>query len=189
MLTNGVLFLEKGGDRTLDSIVNAGLNKILLHVDEGQEEIHEDINVVIETLFDKFERRKILFSLSSTIFQDTQQKLAAKIRKYAGYKYFDGILALLSRNCEETIQSTFKETSTSTMLKEYRGISVEIGIEPVAYISTSLDREDISWLFFFFYINSRTGAVFSRSTALLNLFFRLYRVFARRSAFSLNFRG
>jgi len=38
MLTNGVIFLEDEEDALLNSLVEAGLDKILLHVDEGQEE-------------------------------------------------------------------------------------------------------------------------------------------------------
>ena len=189
MLTNGVIFLEDKEDALLDSLVEAGLDKILLHVDEGQEEIHDSIDRVINTLFRKFEKAKIFYSLSTTVFHDTQQRAAGKMRKYAANKYFDGILALLVRHCEEAIKPSFDETGASTMLKEYEGISKELGIHPVAYFPTSLDDNEISWLFYFFFINSKTGAVFSRSHTLVSMFFKVYRLFYGRLAFGLNFRG
>jgi len=189
MLTNGVIFLEEEEDLLLNSLVEAGLDKILLHVDEGQEEIHDNIDLVIHTLFRKFEKAKIFYALSTTVFHDTQQRAAGKMRKYAAHKYFDGILALLVRHCEEAIKPSFVETGASSMLKEYEGISKELGIQPVAYFPTSLDDREISWLFYFFYINSNTGVVFSRSRTLVTMFFKLYRIFYGRLAFGLNFRG
>lgn len=189
MLTNGVLFLEDKEDALLDSLVKAGLGKILLHVDEGQEGIHDSIDRVITTLFGKFEKAKIFHSLSTTVFHDTQQSAAGKIRKYSADKYFDGILALLVRHCEEAIKPSFDESGASTMLKEYEGIARELGIKPVAYFPTSLDDNDISWLFYFFFINSKTGTVFSRSRTLIKIFFRTYRFFSGRVAFGLNFKG
>jgi len=189
MLTNGIRFLEDAKDALLDSLVEAGLDKILLHVDEGQLEIHDSLEQVIDTLFRKFEKAKIFYSLSTTVFHDTQRRVSGKLRKYAPNKYFDGILALLVRHCKEAIKPSFDESGASTMLKEYKGISKELGIEPVAYFPTSLDDKEISWLFYFFYINSKTGAVFSRSRSLISLFFRAYRLFSRQEAFGLNFRG
>jgi len=189
MLTNGVLFLEDRDDVLLDSLVEAGLDKILLHVDEGQEGIHDSMDQVITILFGKFEKAKVLFALSTTVFQDTQQRVAGKIRKYAGYKYFDGILALLVRHCEETIKPSFDEAGSSSMLIEYEGISKELGIKPVAYFPTSLDDYEISWLFYFFFINAKTGVVFSRSVTLIRIFFRIYKLFSGRVAFGLNFSG
>jgi len=189
MLTNGVLFLEDEEDQLLNSLLEAGLDKILLHVDEGQEEIHDSIDRVITTLFGKFERARIFYSLSTTVFHDTQQKAAGKMRKYATYKYFDGILALLQRECELSIKSSFDESAASSMLKEYEGISRELGIKPLAYFPSSLDDKDVSWLFYFFYINSKTGAVFSRSRTLVTFFFKIYRLFYGRLAFGLTFRG
>lgn len=189
MLTNGVLLLEDEKDLLLHSLVEAGLDKILLHVDEGQAEIHDDVDRVISVLFTKFEKTKILYALSTTVFHDTQQRAALKLRKYAPYKYFDGILALLVRHCEETIKPSFDESVESTMLKEYEGISEELGIQPVAYFPTSLDDDEISWLFYFFYINSKTGAVFSRSRSLIFIFFKAFRLLTGRVAFALNFRG
>jgi organic radical activating enzyme len=189
MLTNGMLFLEDEKDYLLNSLVEAGLDKILLHADEGQDRIHDSIDRVITKLFGKFEKAKILYSLSTTVFHDTQQRAAGKIRKYAANSYFDGILALLVRHCEETIKPTFDESGAATMLKEYEGISKELGIQPLAYIPTSLDDNEISWLFYFFFINAKTGVVFSRSVTLVRIFFKAYRLFSGRAAFGLNFRG
>ena len=189
MLTNGVLMLEDEKDQLLNSLVSAGLDKILLHVDEGQVEIHDSIDRVIVRLFQKFDKAGIFYSLSTTVFHDTQQIAAGKIRAYAPFKFFDGILALLERDSETDILPSFNESQASSMLEEYEGIYKELGISPLAYFPTSLDDSDISWLFYFFYINSKTGVVFSRSRTLLRIFFRLYRLFTGRIAFALSFRG
>ncbi|MGW8316242.1 MAG: radical SAM protein [Bacteroidales bacterium] len=189
MLTNGIQFLEDEKDFLLHSLVDAGLDKILLHVDEGQEGIHDDLDLVIDTLFEKFEKVRIWYSLSTTVFNDTQQRVAEKLRRYAGRRYFDGILALLMRDCETSIQSTFNESAASTMRNEYEGIFEAFHIAPLAYIPTSLDDREISWLFYFYYINANTGEVFSRSVPLIRIFFRVYRFFSGKAAFGLNYRG
>jgi len=154
----------------------------------GEPTLHPDIDEVIRTLFDKFEKKKIFYRLSNTVFHDTQQLVPGKCRKYARYKHFDGILALLSRTVEETIHADFKARAYGTMLAEYQGMYAQLQIKPVAYIPTSLDDRDISWLFYFFFINANTGDTFSRSSTFIGLFFRLFRKLGGRNAFALNFR-
>lgn len=188
MLTNGVIFLEDKKDNLLDAVIEAGLDKILLHVDEGQTGVHKNLSLVIDSLFEKFEKRKIFYALSTTIFHDTQQLVSEKIRKYSVNRYFDGILALLERDCSETIRPDYAGEEYGTMLLEYEGISGQLLVEPVVYIPTSLNDRDISWLFYFFFINAKTGQTFSRSTTFLGTFFGIYRFITGKYPFALNFR-
>jgi len=187
LLTNGKRFLDDPEDVFLDSLIEAGLDKILLHVDEGQREIHSDLDRVTRSLFNKFEERKVYYSLSNTIFFDTQGLLSGKIRKYASYKYFDGILALLSRDCNESIKKKSSQKDWSQLKIEYQELGKDLMIDPVGYIPTSLSDDDISWLFFFYYINANTGETFSRSPQLLSLFSKIYYFFKKKNAFALNF--
>lgn len=187
LLTNGIRFNEDPEDRLLDEITAAGLDKILLHVDEGQTGIHSNLDNVIHTLFKKFEKRKIFYSLSVTIFYDTQGLIPDKIRKFASYKYFDGILGLLSRNMLDAIQENASDKKWSKLVTEYKSVADGLEIYPTAYLPTSLAEDDISWLFFFFYINSKTGSTFSRSPQILKLFSKLYRFFTGKNVFGLNF--
>jgi len=189
MLTNGVVFLEDEKDILLEAVIKAGLDKILLHVDEGQHMIHSNPEEVISALFQKFEQKRIFYSLSSTIFPDTQKLIPGKIKRYAHYRYFDGILGLLVRNCEETIKPTFDEADAAQMEAEYEGITEQLGIKPVLYFPTTLDDAKASWLFYFFFINAATGALFSRSRLFIRLFFASYKLIFRQIPFALNFKG
>nr|NIQ17597.1 radical SAM protein [Candidatus Aenigmarchaeota archaeon] len=92
MLTNGVVFLEDKNDHLLDEIIRAGLDRIVLHVDVGQSHIHQDIDGVRHRLFRKFEQRRIFFSLSITIYHDNKNEIPSLMKRFARYRYFDGIL-------------------------------------------------------------------------------------------------
>ena len=98
ILTNGVVFLQDRDNQFLDMLVAAGLDRLLLHVDEGQRSIHGDIEEVRRILFRKFEQKKIKFSLSITICEKNAQTIPLLIKKYSKYRYFDGILSVLYKN-------------------------------------------------------------------------------------------
>jgi hypothetical protein len=58
---------------------------------------------------------------------------------------------------------------------EYRHIRSEMKIEPVSYIPSSADEETIQWLFYFYFINARTGRVFGISPSLERAGRKIYR--------------
>ena len=70
LITNGIVLLSDKEDCLLDAMIGAGLDRIVLHVDLGQAHIHEDIEATRLVLFEKMERKKIFFSLSTTIYPD-----------------------------------------------------------------------------------------------------------------------
>ena len=185
MLTNGVVFLEKDGDRLLDQIVQAGLDRIVLHVDVGQSHIHEDIRKIRHALFKKFEKRRICFSLSITIYDDNKGKIPSFMKEYSRYRYFDGILSILKMDTPHNFFSNYVPGRSPQLYGEYRSIFEELRIEPSAYIPSSLDDEQISWLMFFYYINTKTHATMEISPEYNRLFRKIYRFYAKRHVFGI----
>ena len=184
MLTNGIVFLHDKDDFLLNELIRAGLNRILLHIDNGQRHIHPDIEAVRNILFTKFEQKQIYFSLSMTIYKDDQGSLPMVIKRYAHYKYFDGILALLNRDAHVLSIDHPASNSRPELDIEYHSIQDGLQIEPTAYIPSSLDDKYISWLMYFYYINTQSGVSFSISPSVNRLFRKLYRWLVGRQVFA-----
>lgn len=185
ILTNGVVFLKAGGDRFLDEIIQAGLDRIVLHVDVGQSHIHEDIDKVRHILFKKFEKRKIFFSLSITIYHDNKGEISSLMKKYSCYRYFDGILSILEMDTPNNFFKGHIPGKNPQLIYEYERISGELRIEPAAYIPSSLADDDISWLMFFYYINTKTHKTMEISPEYNRLFRKIYRFFTGRHVFGM----
>ena len=185
MLTNGVVFLEESGESLLDKIIAAGLDRIVLHVDVGQSHIHEDIHAVRQTLFEKFEKRKLFFSLSTTVYHDNQGRIPSFMKKYARYRFFDGILSILKMDTPHNFSPDYVPGGDPQLCGEYESISRELKIQPSAYIPSSLDDERISWLMFFYYINTKTHRTMDISPEYNRLFRKLYRLFTGRHVFGI----
>jgi hypothetical protein len=183
VLTNGIVFLQDKEGRLLDGMIKAGVDRILLHVDIGQSHVHKDIEKVRETLFTKFEKKKVFFSASTTIFHENKGEIPSLLKKYSCYKYFDGILSLLARNTPEVFSRQASDVLNPELLDEYQSISDELDIEPAAYIPSSLDDCYISWLMYFYYINAQTKKTFCVSPELNRLFRRIYRLLTGRHVF------
>ena len=130
ILTNGVVFLKDREDRLLDRIIQAGLDRIVLHVDVGQSHIHEDIDEVRHTLFKKLEKRKIFFSLSITIYNDNKGKIPSLMKEYSRYRYFDGILSILEMDTPNNFFKDYVPGKSPQLLDEYKRISEELRVEP-----------------------------------------------------------
>ncbi len=101
------------------------------------------------------------------------------LKRYAGFKYFDGILAVLHRDL------AVPSLKLPKMEDEYRGLKNELGVEPVDYIPTNLDGGSVGWLIYFFYLDSGTGRAFSLSPAVFRGLVRLHRLLAGRRPFCL----
>lgn len=183
MLTNGIVFLKDKGERLLDEIIQAGLNRIVLHVDVGQSHIHEDINKVRHTLFKKFEKRKVFFSLSTTVYHNNEGEIPSLIKEYSRYRYFDGILSILEMDTPHNFFADYVPGMNPQLYYEYRRISKELRVEPSAYIPSSLDDDYISWLMFFYYINTKTQETMDVSPEYNRLFRKIYRFCAKRHVF------
>jgi Radical SAM superfamily/4Fe-4S single cluster domain len=181
LLTNGLVFLEDPTNGLLDGLKAEGLDKLLLHLDEGQKHVHADLEKARRTLFAKCQERKIKFSLSLTIYSDTGGQIPALIKKYAGYRCFDGILAVLSRDLLSP------KAEDPQLLNEYQGLLAGLGIEPLTYIPSFGDDQFLAWVFYGFFINARTAEAVSVSQLFDRSFRKLYKYLKGRNFFVMRF--
>ncbi len=181
ILTNGIALLDDEDGGFLDSLLAAGVDKILLHMDTGQSHVHRDIDQARRALFDKLEANRVHFSLSVTVYNECGSKIPGLVKEYSRYRYFDGILAVLARDPKPP------HLQNAEMADEYRSISGELGIEPTAYIPSNLSDSDVSWLMYFYYINADNGRTFGLSPRLDRAFRGLYRRLTGRHLFVIRF--
>jgi hypothetical protein len=181
-LTNGLLLASERGDALLDKLQQAGIDRIILHVDHGQGRSEKEMNDLCNTLFAKLEKRKIYFSLSVTIYQENKTILAQWLTKYASYKFFDGVLTTQTRNSNGLDDAVHPSPDLSEL---YDHVQCELAVEPASYIPSSIDDNEVCWLMFFYYINTNTHQTFSISP-LFNRFFRtIYRWFLGHHVFAI----
>jgi hypothetical protein len=177
LLTNGLALLQDRGNRFLDDLIGSGVDKIILHIDVGQSHVYEDIEKTRENLFSKMERKKVHFSLSLTIYNEDRGQIPMLVRRYSGYRYFDGILSVLARD------PLPPKIQRATLLDEYASVLEGLKIEPSSYIPSNLDDEDVNWLIYIYFINANTGETLSVSTGLDKIYRRFYRLLKGRQAF------
>jgi hypothetical protein len=157
ILTNGLTILHDEVGRFLRTLREAGIDRVIVHIDSGQGHVHDDIEAARHAVFSKLEASGILFSLSLTIYDGRQGEIPGLIRRYARYRHFDGILAVLARdNPPERLQHPEIEA-------EYEAIGRELGIQPAAYIPSNLDDGDVQWLVYLFVADADAGNAFSLS--------------------------
>jgi len=177
VLTNGLRLLDDPEGRYLDGLVRAGMDKILVHIDSGQSHIYRDVEEVRRTLFSRLEARKVPFSLSVTITNEDQGGLAGLAKRYAKYKYFDGILAVVAR---DPLPPNIQKVELSD---EYRSLARNLGIEPSSYIPSNLSDREINWLVYSYFINPLTGEAFPISPLFDRLHRRVRKLASGRHAF------
>jgi hypothetical protein len=178
ILTNGVAFLEDDQDRLLDRLLASGVDRILLHVDSGQGHVHKDLENVRRRLFQKVERKKVHFGLSLTIYEDERGSIPELVKKYAGYKYFDGILAILASD------PAAPQPQIVSLREEYSSLARQLSVSPSAYIPSSSQDGRVFWLIYYYFICALTGKTLSLSPAVLRLLKGLYRFLKGRQLFS-----
>lgn len=179
LLTNGIVLLNDKNNQFLNRLIRSRVDRILLHIDIGQNHIHKDINEIRNILFSKLEEKKVHFALSITIYEENKCMLSTFIKRYSKYKFFDGILAVLARD------PLSPQMQKSELLDEYKSIYHELNIEPTTYIPSNLDDNHISWLLYYYYINANTGKTFSISPVLYRIFRELYRLIKGYHAFAI----
>jgi hypothetical protein len=183
MLTNGILLSGDKGDVLLDRLQQAGIDRIIVHIDHGQGHTEEEMEHLCKTLFTKLEKRKIYFSLSITIYNENKNVLAEWLKKYAHYRYFDGVLTTQARNTNST--TTIAEHPSPDLNELYKHVERELLVEPSSYIPSSIDDDEISWLMFFYYINTITHQTFYVSPLFNRIFRKLYRLLAGHHVFAM----
>jgi len=189
LLTNGIQFLKDRSDRLLEKMIAAGIDRIILHADAGQAHIHNNLNRTIGSLFEKFEAARIAFSLAMTIYDENTCDLPGIIQEFSGFSYFDGVLATLARDARQVIYQKSDKNDDSQLQRVYQNISENLCIEPTTYLPSSLDLDRISWLIYFYYINTATGNTLMISPRLNNIFRRVYRTFFGHHFFGMTVTG
>ena len=184
ILTNGLVLYKDDENDLLNRLVQSGLDRIVLHVDCGQGNDEEEMDAMCETLFTKFEQRKLYFALSITLYEENKEVIPSLMRRYARYRYFDGILAVLARETSSVLHFESLPTQLPTLNAVHRSIADDLRIEPSSYLPSNLDDQEISWLIYFYYMNVNTGATVSVSPTLIRFFRRAYRSFAGRQLFA-----
>jgi hypothetical protein len=179
VLTNGIRLLEDPGGHFLDRLVRAGLDRFLVHIDSGQSHVHGDIEKARRTLFEKLEAKRIPFSLSVTISNKDQGSLPGIVRRYSRYRYFDGILAVLARDALPPY------TQNVQLEYEYRSLLSAAGLEPTGYVPSNVSEREVSWLVYSYFVNRRTGEVYSLSPSLERIYRNVYRLITGRHAFTI----
>lgn len=169
LLTNGIAFLEDETDRLLDALVRAGVDRFLVHVDAGQARVHDDIERVREALFSKLERKKVNFGLSVTVFGEGSDRLPDLARRYSRFRHFDSILAVLARD------PLIPGDRIVDLAGEYGALRSDLGVEPAAYVPSSLDDGSVHWLIYSYFLDARTGRTFAVSPLLNRIARRIYR--------------
>jgi len=184
ILTNGVLLLADMHDSLLIQIIEQGVDRIILHTDIGQNQDPEKVWNKIDTLFQKFERYNVYYSLSITVYHENTCTIADIIKKYSHFKYFDGILALLKRNSIDIVNKA-SDKNIVELLPEYHDILKRLALEPVTYIPTSLDDKEISWLLYFYYINCQTYITYRISPLVNQIFRKTFRLLKGKQVFGM----
>jgi hypothetical protein len=188
ILTNGVVLLKAGGDALLDRLVDAGLDRIVVHVDDGQGLDEQEVGEMRTSLFTKFEQRKLYFALSVTLYADKPDAIPVVMKRYARYRYFDGILATVARHMDQVVQSLPSSNGSPELSDVYMNISNSLRVEPSSYLPSNLDDREVRWLIYFYYINAATGASVSISPAFTRLMRRVYRLLTGRHLFAVPMR-
>jgi len=180
ILTNGLRFLEPGGPDLIRALKGAGIDKILLHVDGGQAHVHGDIEAARETLFSLLEAEGIEFALSLTVYNEDRGCMSATVRRYARFRHFDGILAVLARDGGEPGGQTVE------LREEYEGLKAGLGLEPSAYVPSNVSDTDARWLVYFYLTEAGGTRTYPLSPRLDRTFRRLFRLVTGRHFYTAN---
>jgi hypothetical protein len=169
LLTNGLRLLASDGPALLDRIKRAGVDRVYIHVDSGQKHVHADIEAVRERLSDLLEAAGVPFALSVTIYGGDGDDLAAAVRRYSRYRYFEGILSLLAHDPGGPTDRRLD------LRGPYEHLKTDLGLEPLSYIPADRDDSDVRWLIYFYVIDAERGEVFPVSARVQRFAQRIFR--------------
>ncbi|MFA5417107.1 MAG: radical SAM protein [Bacteroidales bacterium] len=176
LLSNGIKFLQDDKDILLKACIEAGISRVVVHVDEGQIHHHGDIESVIKKLFDKFEAHKFPFALSITVYNVNKMMVSDVITKYMKYQYFDGIIGILERDFAESMLKKPISKDRPELIDVYQGITDKLKIEPSAFLPSSVQDDYITWLVYLFIINKETGVALRVSPTIFQFLRKLVRL-------------
>ena len=177
LLTNGRRLLADGDGSYLVSLIRAGLDRVQVHIDQGQAAAYGNIEAARRKVFAMLEARKVHFGLSVTIYNADRGQLASLAREYSRYGYFDGILAILAR------EPMPPSTQDVRLEEEFEGLRLGLGIAPSAFIPSNESRDDVRWLLYLYFINPADGTALAISPTLDKILRRVYRLATGREVF------
>lgn len=177
LLTNGKAFFEPHGIELLDRLAAAGIDKILLHIDSGQGWSPAELQARRAAAFSMMEARRIRFSLALTLYNEDEGAIARAIRRYSGFRFFDGILAVLARDTEPGGEQKVQ------MADICRQVDSALGVPPVAFVPSSRADDEVCWLIYMLFINCRSGGAAALPVRLNRLFRAGYRFIHGRNFF------
>lgn len=178
MLTNGLRFLDPGGPALVRTLKAAGLDKVLLHVDGGQAHVRGDIETARGRLFSLMESEELEFSLSVTVYNEDRGRLPEIVRRYARFRYFDGILAVLARDPADPGAQTVE------LIEEYEALRTGLGLEPSSYVSSDRSDEEARWLVYYYLVEAEARAIVPLSPRFDRTFRRVFRRLTGRHFFA-----
>ncbi len=182
LLTNGVVLYEDSRQRLLSQLVDARLDRLILHIDSGQGLDSRAVEEMRTTLFDQIDGRGLLFALAVTLYAENLGEIPVLLRRYSQYRYFDGVLATLAENMDNA--GCPSEALKPGLREVHAGIATGLGVEPAAYLPSNFDAEEIRWLIYFYYLNARTGVTVAISPRFSRLMRRVYRRFKGKHLFA-----
>ncbi len=181
ILTNGVLLAKEGGEKLLTTLVEAGVDRILIHVDTGQGLSEGEVERMRENLAGRLERARVNFGMSITMYEGREDDIAPLMKRYARFRYFDGILATIGR---EGDGSKGQPMGGPDPFVVYSWIRADLGVEPVSYLPSNLSDFEARWLIYFYYLNAENGKSACISPAYSRLLKRVYRATCGRQLFA-----
>jgi hypothetical protein len=184
VLTNGVRFLYRHDIDLLRALVDAGVDRFLVHIDSGQEHVHDDIDEAREALFSLLDEHRVFYGLSLTLYADDERDLPRILAEYSPHPYFDGVLVTLAMDFEHAFVAEHQRTQEPDFGEVVGALKNEMHIEPAAYIPSSLDDDEVCWAMYFYWVNVETGATFALSPELNQWMKWLYRKLRGREFFA-----
>lgn len=183
ILTNGVAFLRDPDDRLLRKLKRAGVDRILVHIDQGQCHVHDDLDAARRAVFSKLEEQQVFFDLSVTLMAGDEETVPSILRAYSGYRFFEGVFVTMARDMATAFDPDRNPAADPDLARVHRSLERDLQVQPTAYVPSNLDDDAISWLMYFFYRNTKTGETFALSPRFNRGFRRLYRWLRGRNFF------
>ena len=182
VLTNGIMLAADKGNGLLDRMIQSGLDRIVLHIDSSRGNTPDDLEKFCRALFSKFEARRLTFALAVTVDHENKDVVPELMRRFAEYRYFDGILVTQARDMKNVGGPA--DHPGPDLGEIASRIESDLPVRAASYIPSSLDDTEVCWLMYFYYYNINTGRTFHLSATFSRLFRRLYRLVERKEFFA-----
>ena len=184
LLTNGLKFLQDKTDSQLDALLTAGLDRVLVHMDEGQQHVHESVDEARQDLFQRLDQKKIYFAISATVRAGDEDSFTRLLLDNTKYRLFDGVLATLAVDIEKFYHRDAVQENKPSLRKLCENISRSLHVDATTYIPSSLDDDEVAWVMYMYYINAESGHTFGLSPEVNAWFRKLYRRLYSRHLFA-----